>query len=649
MAEFNELVSTLTWLLTNRIQQKIEYTHGLLGDGDGKVRVSADPGSPDVDFVFVRPDRNSNRTYKIFNKRVQGEDNDPIIIGKLPWEPNLFQVIDIDWATYKNIGWGEYAPNVTYHGKAHEWRDGAPGLDTFNVYRRQLGDLKAVPSTSGTSSVDISSYSMELLGTQKQFSGIVGFPLDGAIPAGSGTSRMALIYWDPSSGTTGALGISSGTLGIDTDATLLNRPVSPAGTVPIAHVRLAGGMSSIETTDIFDAREPFRPGIFFGTGSAGLSADKIPISDISGLYTGSTVEAALDEIGFDGARVSKVYESDFGAVALSSDASGQITAGSSSLNGVPLTLNRDTTANTILTLQQNDTALGTLGSISTVNLGMVFFGESLNDKSAYILIGESADVGGGSADNAIVQIRANKATSQPLVNNDYLFSFHDGGATDDIMMIKRGPKFGFGVTDPVALVHADQASTTAAIPVLKLDQGDISEQCIKFSSDAADRDINLYDVEVTGTPTYLWDESEDAFSQNKGLRVTSGEVVIGATTPLISAKLHVKVATDQNVLFTDASGETRINSINDAVSAFVTLGIVGDPIIFRGAGGAESARIDATAFDLATAYMELDEITAPGGGAANTARLYAVDNGAGKTQLVVVFSTGAAQVLATQP
>ncbi len=43
------------------------------------------------------------------------------------------------------------------------------------------------------------------------------------------------------------------------------------------------------------------------------------------------------------------------------------------------------------------------------------------------------------------------------------------------------------------------------------------------------------------------------------------------------------------------------------------------------------------------------EITAPGVAAANNARLYAVENGSGKTQLAVIFSSGAAQILATEP
>lgn len=48
-------------------------------------------------------------------------------------------------------------------------------------------------------------------------------------------------------------------------------------------------------------------------------------------------------------------------------------------------------------------------------------------------------------------------------------------------------------------------------------------------------------------------------------------------------------------------------------------------------------------------YIGMTEITAPVAPAANGARLYVRDNGAGKTQLVVVFATGAVQVIATQP
>lgn len=50
-----------------------------------------------------------------------------------------------------------------------------------------------------------------------------------------------------------------------------------------------------------------------------------------------------------------------------------------------------------------------------------------------------------------------------------------------------------------------------------------------------------------------------------------------------------------------------------------------------------------------SSYIEVAEISAPAAPAADKARIYAVDNGSGKTQLAVVFSSGSAQIIATQP
>ena len=47
--------------------------------------------------------------------------------------------------------------------------------------------------------------------------------------------------------------------------------------------------------------------------------------------------------------------------------------------------------------------------------------------------------------------------------------------------------------------------------------------------------------------------------------------------------------------------------------------------------------------------VELDEMTAPAAPAANSVRIYAVDNGSGKTQLMALFATGAAQQIAIEP
>lgn len=67
-----------------------------------------------------------------------------------------------------------------------------------------------------------------------------------------------------------------------------------------------------------------------------------------------------------------------------------------------------------------------------------------------------------------------------------------------------------GTGVPAGQLHVDQLSNIGNQPVLFLDQGDVSEQCIQFSSDAVDRDIHLWTVNVTGTPSLTWDESADS-------------------------------------------------------------------------------------------------------------------------------------------
>ena len=72
-----------------------------------------------------------------------------------------------------------------------------------------------------------------------------------------------------------------------------------------------------------------------------------------------------------------------------------------------------------------------------------------------------------------------------------------------------------------------------------------------------------------------------------------------------------------------------------------------DSYFLRVAGTTE-VEIDADGVDIKNGWLEMEERTAPSG-LSNHIRLYAKDNGAGKTQLVVIFGSGAEQVIATQP
>ena len=71
---------------------------------------------------------------------------------------------------------------------------------------------------------------------------------------------------------------------------------------------------------------------------------------------------------------------------------------------------------------------------------------------------------------------------------------------------------------------------------------------------------------------------------------SSGNVGIGVSP---TQKLQVKTATDKNFIVLDASG-VRLQATNDAGTTLDTLKVAGNPLIFLGSGGAETARIDSS-------------------------------------------------------
>jgi hypothetical protein len=71
-----------------------------------------------------------------------------------------------------------------------------------------------------------------------------------------------------------------------------------------------------------------------------------------------------------------------------------------------------------------------------------------------------------------------------------------------------------------------------------------------------------------------------------------------------------------------------------------------DTSLRRTAAGVLAVRADSAANGGALEFLEQ---TAPAAGAANTVRLYAEDNGAGKTRLMAIFNSGAAQQVAIEP
>ena len=92
---------------------------------------------------------------------------------------------------------------------------------------------------------------------------------------------------------------------------------------------------------------------------------------------------------------------------------------------------------------------------------------------------------------------------------------------------------------------------------------------------------------------------------------------------------------------------TTENSITSLAGDMYYNALTNDSHFFQ-INGTTEVEIDADGLDIRNGWLELEERTAPTG-LSNHARLYAKDNGAGKTQLVVKFGTGAEQVIATEP
>ena len=113
------------------------------------------------------------------------------------------------------------------------------------------------------------------------------------------------------------------------------------------------------------------------------------------------------------------------------------------------------------------------------------------------------------------------------------------------------------------------------------------------------------------------------------------------TTKNINCELSLRMPSNDGVRFSSTTNPTGPQ----------------DAAIFRGAPG----QIDITDSNsgtyrdlklrnlLNTEYHQMTEMTAPSAPATNSVRIYAEDNGSGKTRLMALFATGAAQQIAIEP
>jgi hypothetical protein len=95
---------------------------------------------------------------------------------------------------------------------------------------------------------------------------------------------------------------------------------------------------------------------------------------------------------------------------------------------------------------------------------------------------------------------------------------------------------------------------------------------------------------------------------------------------------------------------TRWSNIgHDNQGAYWQISLNGDNFEWRDATGVVYQLMNNGDMWAGAHFYQFTERADPAAGAVNTFRLYAKDNGAGKTQAAIIFNTGAVQIIATQP
>lgn len=155
---------------------------------------------------------------------------------------------------------------------------------------------------------------------------------------------------------------------------------------------------------------------------------------------------------------------------------------------------------------------------------------------------------------------------------------------------------------------------------------------------------------ATTTSTVWWDASFGFLSSTGSLAWAAGDTKIVREGTGILAQRHDGSAADQTHRiygpYTDASNYVRLSLSSSTTAVRVAAETAGT--------GADNIDVNITPAGtggviVGAFHQEFAEMTAPAAPAANGVRIYAQDNGGGKTQLMAIFSSGAAQQLAIQP
>lgn len=230
-----------------------------------------------------------------------------------------------------------------------------------------------------------------------------------------------------------------------------------------------------------------------------------------------------------GLRVSKVWESDFGAVALQSDATGQIGIGIAA-------------PQTLLDVKGGDDTNGPVFTLSTKD-DMAITANDVIAKMSF-----SADDDSASREEVFYIRQVATGTWSSVARANYVgFGIMGGGPVfnDDVLVIRNTGDIGIGTIDPGGELHIFEASSGVATPNVNADNLIIESDGnagISILTTANDRGAVMFgDPGAANQGQFRYDHLTDRFDMVAGAQIrmvieATGNVGIGTTDP--EGRLH---------------------------------------------------------------------------------------------------------------
>ena len=197
-------------------------------------------------YIWVREHSQDGSIFQVFNDSVKRLVGLNVLVSNEYGQPYRYRVVGIDWdVTPSTNDYPQmHAPSVINHASSHEWQDTYPGADAISVYPRALIPLRINPSVDGAVKIDITRGVYAIYDKIIQYPGEVGYDLGADIPAADYMVGV-LVYLDANAQTVSHL------LGETVaDTGVIAYPDVPNDVLPLAYVKLYGGMTELLESDI---------------------------------------------------------------------------------------------------------------------------------------------------------------------------------------------------------------------------------------------------------------------------------------------------------------------------------------------------------------------------------------------------------------